>query len=227
MCTMNSISRLALLAALSATIAATPVTFASFDAGGLTISKAFAKDSDQDDDRGDDGDDDRGQDDDDRERGSEDDHSDDDRSTRASGEDDSIEVSTSDGGRIEIENGRFERKNAAGRTIEERPARASDFANLGLTARIATASGAARQLRGQGQGQGMTSVDGSAERPVIRVGSVVKVEVYGRKLEVTYSRGWKEEIENGRYELKDPANRTVIERTATAADRERLSAIIR
>ena len=46
--------------------------------------------------------------------------------------------------------------------------------------------------------------------------------VSGGNIEVTYSRGWKEEIENGRYELKDPANRTVVQRPATARDRARL-----
>ena len=44
-------------------------------------------------------------------------------------------------------------------------------------------------------------------------------------IEVRYVTGWKEELEFGRYELKDPNNNTVVERPATAADRERLTAI--
>jgi hypothetical protein len=127
-------------------------------------------------------------------------------------------VATSDGGRIEIEHGRFERKDAAGRTVEERPARASDYAALGRAPPAGTRTERAQGGRASG---------GEEARPQIRVGRVVKAEVAGGNLEVTYSRGWKEEIENGRYELKDPANRTVIERPATAADRARLSAIIR
>ncbi|MEE8444714.1 MAG: hypothetical protein V3S44_05150, partial [Alphaproteobacteria bacterium] len=50
----------------------------------------------------------------------------------------------------------------------------------------------------------------------------IKIEVLGDKIEVTYSDGWKEEIENGQYEMKDPNGNTVIERPATAADRSRL-----
>lgn len=42
----------------------------------------------------------------------------------------SIEVSYSDGSREEIEHGRYERKNAAGRTVEERRATAADRARL-------------------------------------------------------------------------------------------------
>ena len=41
-----------------------------------------------------------------------------------------IEVEFPDGTKEEIENGRFERKNALGRTIVERPATQADFARL-------------------------------------------------------------------------------------------------
>lgn len=41
-----------------------------------------------------------------------------------------IEVSYSDGTREEIENGRYERKNAAGRTVEQRPATQADIDRL-------------------------------------------------------------------------------------------------
>jgi hypothetical protein len=54
-------------------------------------------------------------------------------------------------------------------------------------------------------------------------GSIAKVESEGTSLEVEYADGWKEEIENGRYELKDPGNETVVERPATQADIDRLS----
>ena len=46
-----------------------------------------------------------------------------------------IEVVFSDGTKEEIEAGRFERKNALGRTIVERPATAADFARLRAAAR--------------------------------------------------------------------------------------------
>lgn len=54
-------------------------------------------------------------------------------------------------------------------------------------------------------------------------GAVVKAEMEGQSIEVTYTDGWKEEIEHGRYELKDPSNRTVVERPATQDDVDRLN----
>lgn len=54
-------------------------------------------------------------------------------------------------------------------------------------------------------------------------GSIAKAESEGSALEVTYSDGWKEEVENGRYELKDPTNQTVVERAATQSDIDRLN----
>ncbi|WP_304620136.1 hypothetical protein [Paracoccus sediminilitoris] len=44
---------------------------------------------------------------------------------------------------------------------------------------------------------------------------------------MTYSDGWREELENGRYELKDAQGRTVIERSATPQDRARLASFTR
>ena len=46
-----------------------------------------------------------------------------------------IEVRYSDGTREEIEGGRYERKNAAGRTVEERRATAADIARLSTARR--------------------------------------------------------------------------------------------
>ena len=52
-----------------------------------------------------------------------------------------------------------------------------------------------------------------------------RAESSSRGIEVTYADGWKEEVENGRYELKDAQNRTVVERAATRQDYDRLGAI--
>ena len=50
-----------------------------------------------------------------------------------------------------------------------------------------------------------------------------RIEIAGRNaIEVSYASGWREEVEAGRYELKDPSNRTVVERRATGADLDRL-----
>ncbi|MFQ6774592.1 hypothetical protein V6Z69_05220 [Cereibacter sphaeroides] len=124
--------------------------------------------------------------------------------------DDAHEATLPDGSRIEIENGRFEMKNQAGRTIVERPATPADYqlleqARQGVTRASVRKPQAAPARRGTGGG-----------------GVVAKLEVRGRNIEVTYTDGWKEEIENGRYELKDELNRTVIQRPARRADRERL-----
>lgn len=54
---------------------------------------------------------------------------------------------------------------------------------------------------------------------------VVEVEFYPDGIEIRYSDGSKEEILAGRYELKDPNGETVVQRTATQADIERLNAI--
>jgi hypothetical protein len=109
-----------------------------------------------------------------------------------------IEVVYSDGTKEEIENGRYQRKDAAGRTVEERSASQADVDRLRM------AAGTARPVRR------------------IEVGSVARIERAAGGIEVIYATGWKEELESGRYELKDPNNNTVVERPATDADRARL-----
>ncbi len=55
---------------------------------------------------------------------------------------------------------------------------------------------------------------------------VSSVEVYpDGKVEIRYTNGWKEELENGRYELKNASNRTVVERRATAEDIARMNGL--
>jgi len=55
--------------------------------------------------------------------------------------------------------------------------------------------------------------------------SVVEIERYTNGIEVRYSDGTKESVENGRYERKNSAGRTVEERRATQADADRLMAL--
>lgn len=55
----------------------------------------------------------------------------------------------------------------------------------------------------------------------------VEVERSAGGIEVTYADGWREELENGRYELKDAQGRTVVERRATDQDLARLSSFSR
>ncbi|WP_260063776.1 hypothetical protein [Ruegeria sp. B32] len=235
--------------ALATLISAAPYTPKFSTEGGLQLEPAYAfaksgkgksgsgrDDDDDDDDREDDDDDDREDDDDDRDddddddRDDDDDDDDDDRSSRSGSKKGSsqsgstptgsagitkvettangIEVRYADGTKEEIENGRYERKNAQNRTVEERPATGADISRLrslanGISIKNVSASG-----------QGGTA----GSRPT-------KIERQGNNIEVNYANGWKEEIEFGRYELKDPFNRTVVERTATAADIRRLQSV--
>lgn len=55
--------------------------------------------------------------------------------------------------------------------------------------------------------------------------NVIKVEISANEIEITYSDGSREEIENGNYERKVASGRTVEERVATEADRARLEAL--
>lgn len=81
--------------------------------------------------------------------------------------------------------------------------------------------------RGRGRDDGPTGRDrsGGIGRPAD--GTPVRLERSARGVEVTYADGWREELENGRYELKDAQNRTVVERPATQQDYNRLGAIAR
>jgi hypothetical protein len=113
-----------------------------------------------------------------------------------------MEVTYSNGVREEIEAGRYQRKDAAGRTVAERPATDADLRRIGANIR----------------NSGLTL------RPA-PAGQVSSVEVGAGSIEVRYATGWKEELAAGRYELKDPNNNTVVERPATAADRQRMQAL--
>lgn len=52
-----------------------------------------------------------------------------------------------------------------------------------------------------------------------------RVEVDGNKIEVQHPDGITEEIENGRFQMKDALGRTIVERPATANDISRLRAL--
>ena len=82
---------------------------------------------------------------------------------------------------------------------------------------------------GSGRSSGRDSGRGGSSSTEVppEFGFVVKAEVAAGHVEIGYSDGWKEEVENGRYELKSPGNRTVVERPATQADIDRLNAAAR
>lgn len=125
-----------------------------------------------------------------------------------------IEVEYSNGAKEEIEQGRYERKDVYGRTVVERPASTEDYGRI--------------RSNIVNSGLEMARPAGNPARPAAQLppDSVArKVELGRQAIEVRYRDGWKEEISAGRYQLKDPNNRTVVERLATEADRDRLMAL--
>lgn len=118
---------------------------------------------------------------------------------------DTIEIEYADGSKEEIEFGIYERKNAAGVTLEERPATAEDRARL-----EALAAGADPNTLEQE----FTLADGTM------------IEIGPNKLEVTFPDGSKTEIELGIFEEKDPAGNTIVERPATETDIAQLTALL-
>lgn len=89
--------------------------------------------------------------------------------------------------------------------------------------------GAGNDDRGRGRGR---DDDRKAGRDPGTIGTPgdrtpARLERSARGIEVTYADGWREELENGRYELKDAQNRTVVERPATRQDYNRLGALAR
>jgi hypothetical protein len=108
-----------------------------------------------------------------------------------------------------VENGRYERRDSSGRTIEERPATAADLALVGRSA------------------TGKTQVSAGSRSHRRGGGVVARLETSGSNIEITYDDGWKEEISNGFYELKDDLGRTVIERPARSSDSSRLFKAVR
>ncbi|GMG84521.1 hypothetical protein LNKW23_37370 [Paralimibaculum aggregatum] len=129
-----------------------------------------------------------------------------------------IEIAYADGSEEEIDAGIYERKDASGETVEERPATDADRQRL-----LDLAAGFAGEPdddddsgdTGGGEPAGDTGMDRT----------VTKIEIFGANIEVEYSDGTREEIEFGIYERKDMAGDTVEERAATVADRTRLESL--
>jgi hypothetical protein len=125
-----------------------------------------------------------------------------------------LEIVYSNGIKEEIEGGRYELKNAAGRTVIQRTATAADRARI------------ESNVVNSGVSTSGNAVAASRQAPRVPSGSQVRrVEVGTQSVEVSYSGGWREQVEGNRYELKDPNNNTVVERRATQADVDRLMSL--
>ena len=122
-----------------------------------------------------------------------------------------VEVVYSNGIKEEIEGGRYELKNPAGRTVVERAATQRGPGRINANVR-------ASRHRAGAVAAGRTLAPPGGRRRA-------RSRSRGNAIEVVYTTGWKEEIEAGRYELKDPNNNTVVQRRATGADRNRLLAL--
>ena len=113
-----------------------------------------------------------------------------------------IEIRYADGTRERIRQGRYQRRDAQGRVVENRRATGADVSRLRALAQSAT----------------IESVAAEADAAPTR-----SVSADGRQAEVSYANGWAERIRDGRYELIDPYGRTVVRRPATAEDRARVA----
>jgi len=51
------------------------------------------------------------------------------------------------------------------------------------------------------------------------------VSVIGNAIKVVHANGFREEVANGRFEMKDALGRRIVERAATAADLARLKGL--
>lgn len=114
-----------------------------------------------------------------------------------------VVVSYSDGSIEQIDNGRYERTDKAGRRVERRVARGADLARLTAISR----------------GIDIQSVRTSRATQSFPT----NVTVSGGDIEVSYSTGWTERIASGRYELVDRYDRVVAQRPATEKDWKRLA----
>jgi len=53
------------------------------------------------------------------------------------------------------------------------------------------------------------------------------IEVRGNRIQVIYPNGWKEELKDGLFEMRDPVGRIVVKRSATLKDRARMRLLLR
>ncbi len=160
-----------------------------------------------DDDDGDDRDDDDGVDRDDRDRGSDGGGSRGwgaDKVTRAEVTATGIVVTYRDGSREILANGTYQRIDATGKILEQRPATGADLV----------------RLRAHAGGRVTPGV--SAGAPSAPPGQPAKIHIRGRDVTVTYTNGWTEAVERGRYRLTDRYGHVAVKRAATASDRNRL-----
>lgn len=117
----------------------------------------------------------------------------------------SVFIFYADGSRESVENGRYEHVDSARRLIEDRNATAADLSRMRSVANALSVKNVVVPK---------TSSSASSE--------IVKIDVSGHDIKVLYVSGWKEEINDGIYELKDPNWNTVVQRPANQKDAYRL-----
>lgn len=79
---------------------------------------------------------------------------------------------------------------------------------------------------GAGGGNGSVSPDGGIVGGVFRSNGIVqRIEVSSRGIEIRYSDGFREEISNGIYKVRDGRGRTILRRAARGSDVARLKAV--
>ncbi|WP_308462326.1 hypothetical protein [Mesorhizobium sp. INR15] len=80
--------------------------------------------------------------------------------------------------------------------------------------------------RNNGKGTGNSKSSGtSGAVGHVNAATEDRVEIDGDKIEVQHPDGFHEEIDNGRFKMKDALGRTIVNRRATAADISRLKGL--
>lgn len=117
-----------------------------------------------------------------------------------------IVVIYASGTREMIANGIYVREDRRGHVVERRRATGAD------SVRLRAIAAGRRDLT-------------TATKPLDPSAQPVRIRISGRSVIVRYSNGWSEEVRGSRYRLTDRHGRTVSDRAATAADRDRLMAL--
>ena len=126
--------------------------------------------------------------------------------TRVERDGDGIALVYSSGIRERLAAGRYEMQDASGKVVNERPAMPRDAERMRENARLS----------------GLVVVSEAALPPGSDVESIA---VTPEGMAIRYREGWTEDLIGLRYRFADPDGNTVVDRPATAEDRNRLLAI--
>lgn len=97
-----------------------------------------------------------------------------------------------------------------------------DHDNSGSGSSTSGSGGSGSDSSGSSIGSGSSRTSNGAQSPRGGAAPVARIVIRGNDISVAYVDGWIESVQNGRYIMTDPRNRTVIDRAARRTDRTRL-----